>query len=146
KILFFFFFSEASRYALTHAVYLAKLCKAKLYMIHVIYDITVVRPYVAHPSLDKFYEEMVNEAKKEMEKSYREELRGFENVERVVRKGPQPSSVINDFAREEKIDLIVVGSVGRTGLEKLIFGNTADKIIRRAPCPVLVVRVPEHKR
>ena len=143
KVLFATDFSEASQYAMAHAVSIAKRCGAKLYIIHVIYDVTGVKPVVAHPSMDKFYEEMINEAKHEMERCYREELRGYENVELVVKKGT-PSFVVNDFARENKVDLIVVATLGRTGLERLIFGNTCDKIIRRAPCPVLAVRKAEY--
>jgi nucleotide-binding universal stress UspA family protein len=143
RILFATDFSDASQYAMTHAVSIAKRCDAKLYIIHVIYDVMNVKPVVAHPSMDKFYEEMIKEAKHEMERCYREELRGFSNVEMIVKKGT-PSFVVNDFARDNKIDLIVVATLGRTGLERLIFGNTCDKIIRRAPCPVLAVRKAEY--
>lgn len=145
RILFATDFSEASRYAMAHAISIAKRCEAKLYIIHVIYDVSSVNPVVAHPSMDKFYEEMAKEAKSEMEKAYREELRGYDNIEMVVKKGT-PSFVVNDFARDNEIDLIVVATLGRTGLERLIFGNTCDKIIRRAPCPVLAVRKAEYMK
>ena len=145
KILFPTDFSEASRYALFHAVNLARMCHAELYLVHVIYDIAAFQPHVAHPCLDQFIQEMIDAAKNEIDTAYIEELRGYDKLEKVVLRG-SPSEVINDFARKNHIDIIVIGSVGRTGLEKIFFGNTADKVMRRAPCPVLVVRMPEHHK
>ena len=48
-----------------------------------------------------------------------------------------------ELARKEKVDLIVVGSHGRTGLGKLVMGSVASHIVTHAPCSVLVVRTPE---
>ena len=142
KILFPTDFSEASKYALVHAINLARMCNAELYIIHVIHDIASFHPYVAHPCLDQFIQEMVETAKNELDTVYLEELRGYDKLKKVVLTGV-PSEVINDFANKNHIDLIVIGSVGRTGLEKIFFGNTADKVIRRANCPVFVVKMPE---
>jgi len=49
------------------------------------------------------------------------------------------------IAREKKIDIIVIGTHGRTGIDRLLFGSTAEKVVRKAPCPVLSVRLPEHR-
>ena len=48
-------------------------------------------------------------------------------------------------AKELDVDLITLATHGRTGLSHLVFGSTAEKIIRLAPCPVLVVKHPEHE-
>jgi len=53
-----------------------------------------------------------------------------------------PRSLVLDEARKEHADLIVVGSHGRTGLEKLVLGSVASHIVTHAPCSVLVVRRP----
>jgi nucleotide-binding universal stress UspA family protein len=47
---------------------------------------------------------------------------------------------IDAFARERQVDLIVVGSHGRRGLPRALLGSVAEKIVRTAACPVLVVR------
>ncbi|MDP2278907.1 MAG: universal stress protein, partial [Nitrospirota bacterium] len=48
-------------------------------------------------------------------------------------------------AGENKADLIVIGTHGRKGLDRVIFGSTAEKVVRDAPCPVLSVRLPDHE-
>jgi nucleotide-binding universal stress UspA family protein len=58
----------------------------------------------------------------------------------LVRQGI-PSEQIVQAAREQRADLIVVGTHGRTGLDHILLGSTAERVIRRAPCPVLTVRV-----
>jgi universal stress protein A len=66
------------------------------------------------------------------------------NVEKVVLKGIPHEEIIN-FASEEKIDMIILGTYGKVGIERFIFGSTAEKVVRRAPCPVMTVRIPEHR-
>jgi nucleotide-binding universal stress UspA family protein len=61
------------------------------------------------------------------------------------------SDVITRVAREEKIDLIVLSTHGRTGLDRVLMGSTAEHVVRQAPCPVFVVRpavgsVKKHKK
>lgn len=53
-----------------------------------------------------------------------------------------PVREIVDFARREDIDVIVMGSHGRTGLSRLLMGSVAEGVARRAPCPVLIVKQP----
>jgi universal stress protein A len=73
-----------------------------------------------------------------------EELRGIKDIERIVVKG-RPYEKILKFAGENKADLIVIGTHGRKGLDRVIFGSTAEKVVRDAPCPVLSVRLPSHE-
>ncbi|MBP6672610.1 MAG: universal stress protein, partial [Bacteroidetes bacterium] len=55
-----------------------------------------------------------------------------------------PFVEITQFAKEHDVDIIIVATHGMTGVEHILFGSTAEKIIRKAPCPVLVVRSEEH--
>ncbi len=64
-------------------------------------------------------------------------------VETFVLSG-HPSAVITKFARDRGVSLIVVGTLGKSGIEELLLGSVADKVIRTAPCPVLVVKSEKH--
>jgi universal stress protein A len=64
-------------------------------------------------------------------------------MEYVVVEG-EPAEQIDLFASENKIDLIVMGTHGRTGLVRLFSGSVAEQALRRTPCPMLVVRLPRH--
>ena len=65
-------------------------------------------------------------------------------VERRIEVG-DPAHIICDVAREVEADVIVVGSHGRTGLNRLFLGSVSEHVVRHAPCPVLVVRgAPDH--
>jgi universal stress protein A len=54
-----------------------------------------------------------------------------------------PAAEIVDLATREKADMIVIGTHGRTGLLRLLMGSTAEKVVRRAPCPVVTVKTPQ---
>ena len=58
----------------------------------------------------------------------------------TVRVTDRPARAIVDYADEEEIDHIVIGSHGRTGVTRVLLGSVAEKVVRRAPCPVTVVR------
>jgi nucleotide-binding universal stress UspA family protein len=63
----------------------------------------------------------------------------------VVKQG-DPRTVLEETARSEQADLIVVGSHGRSGIKKLILGSVADHVVAHAPCPVLVVKIPAWRK
>lgn len=144
SILFPTDFSEGSSQALRYAVDLAQRYGAKLFVIHVIYDVVKATGwYVPHVSVDKMYEDIRESAKKELERFGVEELSVLKNVERLVLSGVPHEEIIN-FAKEQKIDLIVMGTHGRKGVDRILFGSTAAQIVRFAPCPVLTVRLPQY--
>ena len=62
----------------------------------------------------------------------------------VVREG-EPYAEIVAAARDLTVDLIVLSTHGRTGIAHVVFGSTAEKVVRHAGCPVLVIRDNEHE-
>ena len=145
KVLFPTDFSEGSDNALPYAADMAKHYGAKLYLLHVIQDIAEATGwYVPHVSLGELYRDIEKNAAKEMDRYGLEEFRGIKDIERIVVTGT-PYEEILKFARENKADIIVIGTHGRKGLDRVIFGSTAEKVVRDAPCPVLSVRLPDHE-
>jgi len=145
KILFPVDFSEGSDNALPYAADMARHYGAKLYVLHVIQDIAKATGwYVPHVSLDELYRDIEKNAAKEMDRYGAEELRSLKEVERYIVKGT-PYEEILKFAGKNKVDLIVIGTHGRKGLDKALFGSTVEKVVRDAPCPVFSVRLPRYE-
>lgn len=139
-------FTEGSAKALEYAIDMMRRYEARLYILHVIQDISkkVGGWYVPHASMDELYKDVEKAAKKELERFGLEELRRQKNVERIVLKGT-PQEEIVKFANKNKIDLIIIGATTKKGVGRLLFGSTATPVVRSAPCPVLTVRPLKHK-
>ncbi|HEX8948383.1 MAG TPA: universal stress protein [Dissulfurispiraceae bacterium] len=143
RILFPTDFSEGALNALPYALDMAKSCGAKLHLLHVVYDIANASGlYVPHVSVDEMYRELERNAQKELERFGLEELRGMQNVEYSILRGI-PYEEILRFVKENEVDMIVLGTHGRKGLDRFLFGSTAEKVVRYSPCPVLTVRGPQ---
>jgi len=142
-ILFATDFSEGSDYAFQSALSLAEKFGSKLLVIHIINEPVDLRGfYVPHISFDKLEEEIEQGAEKLMEQFCRTHMKGFENYETFVSPGIPYDEIIKK-ALEHNADLIVVGTHGRTGLDHVLFGSTAEKIVRKSPVPVMTIRIQE---
>ncbi|HHT9124424.1 MAG TPA: universal stress protein [Candidatus Brocadiia bacterium] len=144
KILCPYDFSESSSYALKYAVEFASAYKAKLYLLHVFdiraYDYGEPVYGISVPTKDA-----INTIRTELANSIPEkvkkELSASGGLEAIVASGV-PFYEIIKFANDNKIDLIVMGTHGRTGLAHILLGSVAEKVVRKASCPVLTVRHP----
>jgi len=67
-------------------------------------------------------------------------LKDVPEIELSVCQHPSPDRALCEVAKDENADLIIVGSHGRSGFSRAVLGSVAEKIVRHAPCPVLVVR------
>lgn len=134
-------FSQGARAAMDHAVSLARDYKAKLILLYVIQDISIAEWYIPSSlSVTDLIEDMQKSASKEMDK-WGEEVSGkVGDTEKMVVRGVPFVEIIR-AAKEKNADLIVIGTHGRTGIDHMLFGSTAEKVVRKAPCPVLTVRV-----
>lgn len=138
-------FSECSLYALTYAIAFAEQYKAKLLLLHVVdvflHDPAYFAPYVPERSMFSGYEE---DAQSRLRTIVREKVPGEIKTKIIVREGRAFAEIVKS-AREEKVDMIVTGTHGRTGLSHAMFGSTAEKVVRKAACPVLSIKHPEHE-
>lgn len=139
-------FSKHSENALAYAVAFAEKFEAELYLLHVVQDLAVFVPeaVTAAPPVAPPVEQLtaaVCEALDRVIDSH--QLRRF-TVHAEVREG-SPFYEIVRFAKEQEIDLIIMGTHGRAGLVHVLLGSVAEKVVRKAPCPVLTVRHPEHE-
>jgi nucleotide-binding universal stress UspA family protein len=138
-------FSKHSDNALTYAAAFAEKFHAELYLLHVVQDLSVFVPEaaIAVPSMPPV-EQLTAAVRETLERVIeKNKLRRF-TVHAEVREG-SPFYEIIRFAKEQEIDLIILGTHGRSGLAHVLLGSVAEKVVRKAPCPVLTVRHPEHE-
>ena len=139
KILVALDFSENSEHAFNYAYTLAKNFNARLILIHVVHEALDLRGfYLPHISFDVLDKEVEEGANKMMEKFCHYHLGDFPNYESSVVIGV-PYMEILKKAKEEKVSMIVMGTQGLTGVAHLLFGSTAETVLRNAKCPILVV-------
>lgn len=143
NILFATDFSESSDYAFQYAYSLAKKFNARLLVIHVINEPVDLRGfYVPHISFEKLEEEIEEGAQKMMEKFCRTHIRDYDNYETFIVPGIPYDEIIKK-AGESSADLIIMGTHGRAGLDHVLFGSTAEKVVRKSPVPVMTIRIGE---
>ncbi len=145
KILVAVDFSECSSYAFNYAIILAKQFQSEITIMHVINEPVDLRGfYVPHVAFDQLEREIEEGAIKMMEKFAQENMGDFSNYGTTITTGTPYEEIINK-ASEISASLIVIGTHGRTGIDHLIFGSTAERVVRGAPCPVLTIRLPSEK-
>jgi universal stress protein A len=132
-------FSDCSRKALHYATVLAKQFQAEVLLLHVL----EVPPVPVQAFETAFMEGNPEESAANELSKWQAEVQSPVSVKTVVCSGSASREIVRT-ADENNMDLIVIGSHGRTGLARLILGSTAERVVRHAPCPVLVVREREH--
>jgi nucleotide-binding universal stress UspA family protein len=138
-------FSDASRAAMEVACDLARRFGAELVLLHAYPIPGYTFPdgsVVASPTM---MQELAEQAQKHLEE-WRQEAERLVGAPRVTAEKAvgEPAAEILRAARESGADLVVVGTHGRTGLEHALMGSIAERVVRRAHCPVLTVR-PQHR-
>lgn len=130
-------FSDCSSKALQYAVPFAKQFGAALILLH------VVEPYPAVPEMAPYDVEIVQDGRATLEK-LRKSIDEAVHVKTLLRTGAAHTEIA--YAAEDlEVDLIIISTHGRRGLTRLMLGSTAEKVLRYAPCPVLIVREREHE-
>jgi len=133
-------YSETAGNALSQAIYMAKLNKATIKLIHVVIPIYITTPNSSISMTDTLYVTMVNEASAELKKAAAkiEETNGI-GVAYEVKVG-NISDEICDMAEKEKFDIIIMGTHGTSGVKEFFAGSNAYKVVNHAECPVLTVQ------
>jgi nucleotide-binding universal stress UspA family protein len=138
-------FSDASREALHFAADLARQYDAELHLLHVYQvpgyafpeGVVVAGPEVMSSFLDEI-DRSLGRWRLEAEE------RGAASVECTSLPGSAAAEIIR-YAKKHDVDLIVVGTHGRGGFAHVLLGSVAEKVVRKAACPVLTVRATDHR-
>ncbi|MEX2287906.1 MAG: universal stress protein [Planctomycetaceae bacterium] len=139
-------FSENSKLGVAYACALAEQFGSELHLLHVVQDLVamVPEPGLAFPPPGDYVREMEEAARAALAQIPDASWAAGKTVVRVTRQGP-PFLEIVRYAKEQAIDLIVMGTHGRSGLAHVLMGSVAERVVRKAPCPVLTVRPKGHQ-
>ena len=145
KVLIATDFSEASEAAVEYAKLVAGAFGAQLHILHVLEDLAAhawtTEVYVA--ALPGVHEEMQRQAQERLDLVLTPEERTKYSAVVVLRSGSPFVEVVR-YARDEGMDLIVLGTHGRGAIAHMLLGSVAERVVRKAHCPVMTIRQPEH--
>jgi len=140
-------FSETSKYAFEYALQFAEEFAAKLEIIHVQVDesqvIALYMPEVTLQNVNKEIEEAAKQQLDDFLAPYSERLSKVRYEAKLIKGTPYIKII--DAARDYDADMVVIGTHGRTGVEHALFGSTAEKVVRKSPCPVFTVSLKNKK-
>jgi nucleotide-binding universal stress UspA family protein len=135
-------FSEPSYKAIKVANELALHFSARLVVLHVVSLTPAVSSSLADaPGFDvaAYQKELEDDARRQMREVVEKMIsRDLGNCIPKITRGSYPMEILR-IAREEKSDLIVIGTRGRTGIPHLVLGSVAERVVQLAPCPVLTI-------
>jgi|SRR5215471_5127798 len=140
-------FGEASDAALKYGRELARAFGAKLTVLHVADNVFAgtigIEGYVgAYPDFQRSIEES---ARAQLATAVTDDDRHEFGARTVLLTSASPALTIITYARDNAVDLIVMGTHGRGAMAHLLMGSVAERVVRTAPCPVLTVKHPEHE-
>ena len=131
-------FSEPAEQSWRVAVELARVHRSELILLHVFVELPLYAEVPATTVLE-VYEEQRRWVLGELDARVRQAATGGLTVRARLETGPAAETIAR-IAEEERADLVVAGTHGRSGLERFVVGSVAERVVRTAPCPVLVVR------
>ena len=142
KVLFCTDFSKNSDCAFDYAFGIAKRDDGILYILNVIPPTPQLYKledtYLTKEQLDEIRTILRKDREKMFDDKYLTHIKDKTKVRVVTESGREDDKII-EFAQKEKIDILVIGTHGRTGIEHVFLGSVAEKIIRRSPIPVFVI-------
>jgi nucleotide-binding universal stress UspA family protein len=140
-------FSGCANYALPYAASIARATGATIICVHVVEPVVPAVGYtgLAEPMpIADISDQLEDSAERQLPKLAEcEECEGLK-IEEVIVHGDAAAEIVR-VAEEHDADLVVISSHGRTGLGRIIFGSTAEAVVRHATCPVLVVKPPPEE-
>ena len=139
-------FSDHSHNALRYAAAFADKFGAEIFLLHVFQDLAVSQPeaVTVGPPIMAPIEQFMASAQASLERLIKDSKFAGLTIHTEVRPGA-PFEEIVQFATDKDIDLIVMGTHGRGWLAHVLLGSVTEKVVRKAPCPVLTVRHHEHE-
>ena len=140
-------FSDFAKPAVEYACAIAARFGSELHLLHVVPDPAMLVPEAAAFSVESMQAQAQSMAKDATAQLQKLPCDGWDNgkpIVREVRIGTAFLEII-EYAKEQDVDLIVIGTHGRSALMHILMGSVAERVVRKAPCPVLTVKPEGHQ-
>jgi nucleotide-binding universal stress UspA family protein len=131
-------FSENAQHALSYATELAKRCSAKLHLLHTPVIPTYLLMDLSYSPGPEAVTRILNESQDALDEQAKALAAAGVEYFTVIREGTV-HEVIRDYAREHDVDLVVVGTHGRSGVSKLMYGSVTERVIKTVHTPIIVI-------
>ena len=130
-------FSKGSEIALDYAIAMARQNKARLTLLHVV---SAASGYPSEAMRFDLYSLMERDARQDLAQLMKRKKLSLDAAQVLLMRGVNPAEIIARQAKKLHASMIIMGSHGRTGLQRLLLGSVAEKTLRLAGCPVLIVK------
>ena len=140
-------FSDNAGLALQYAGSLAEHYGARIHLLHVIPDPTTamgIYEQISDAIPPDWLDTMQHHSNNQLDETVRKECGDVDNVIKTTAQG-DTFTEITRYARDNAVDLIIIGTHGRTATPHHMLGSLADKVFRKAPCPVMTVPAGDHE-
>ena len=138
-------FSDNAQHAVDYAVDLAKRCSAKLHLLHTPVVPTYLLMDLSYSPGPEAVTRILNDSQEALDAQAKAIADAGVELFTAIREGTV-HEVIRDYAKEHDVDLVVVGTHGRTGVSKLMYGSVTERVIKTVHTPILVVPPGGHER
>ena len=133
--------SENTQKAVSYGIEIAKLSGATVHALYVV-DTSSFSSIPMDAGWESMYEILKKEGEKAVSEVNKQGKAAGVDVREIIEDG-HPSSTIIEFAENNNVDLVVLGTLGKTGLDRFLLGSVAEKVVRGSKVPVMVVRSGE---
>jgi len=140
KILFPIDFTQNSSKLLPYVLSMSEKYDSMIYLLHVVEDLSRWGSGLHIPQINvkEYMKDAMDGAEKSMNKVCDEQLKSCPNFQRMVISGDPAQELLKSIDKEG-IDLVIMGTHGRKGLDHTIFGSVAENVVKKSPVPVLVI-------
>jgi nucleotide-binding universal stress UspA family protein len=146
KVLFCTDFSENADYAFAFAYGIAKRDKGLLYIFHVIPPYPhQLNSYISREELERIEKNIEKDLDDSYTERYVKNIKDGVTFEIITKSGREDEQILK-FARDNQVDIVVMGTHGRTGIEHVFFGSVAENVIRHCPFPVFIIPCKKKPR
>ncbi len=120
------------------SMYMAEKLNAELSLIHVTEFYSAEDMLLGSPSLENINTQRISKAREAMERLLAENTGKYDKIKGTVLKGEVVETIVT-FAANEQADMVIIGTHGAKGLEKILLGSVAERVVKRVHCPTLTM-------